>query len=197
MSYTCRNLNEIKKWLEDHLTDEKYIHSLGVMDTSKMLAMKFGLDIEKAQVAGLLHDCAKNLSISEMKGLIEKENLNILPRELAHAKVLHAPCGACLAQKMFGVCDSEILSAIRFHTIGKKDMTDFEKIIFIADKIELNTRKREIFDATFKCFEQKCGLDSAMCFLLGRTIKYLIDKKICLEPDTVEIYNHFVVATGE
>ncbi len=192
MNYTSKNFEEIKNWLKENLTEEKYLHSLGVMETAKILALKFDQDIEKAQVAGLLHDCAKNLSADEMKNLIKNENLNVYPRELAHIKVLHAPCGACIAHKEFGVCDDEILSAIRLHTIASKDMSEFDKIIFIADKIELKTRERELFDKTFSCFEKQNGLDRAMCFLLGRTIKYLIDKQIPIENDTIEIYNCFI-----
>lgn len=58
-------------------------------------------------------------------------------------KTLHAPVSAYIAEKEFHVTDKEILSAIRWHTLGKLDMTDFEKIIFLADKIEPNTRDKE------------------------------------------------------
>ena len=191
MNYTLKNIEEIESWLKDNLTEEKYLHSIGAMETSKLLAMKFNLDIEKAQLAGLLHDCAKNLCIDEMKKIAQSGKIEIYPRELSHVKVLHAPCGAVVAAEKFGVSDKEILSAIRFHTIGRKDMSDFEKIIFIADKIELKTRERSIFDETFNCLEQANGLNRAMCFLLGRTIKYLIDKNVQLEFDTIETYNCF------
>ena len=192
MSYTSKSIEEIESWLKNNLTEEKYLHSIGTMETSKVLAMKFNLDIEKAQIAGLLHDCAKNLCIDEMKELAKNSEIEIFPRELSHIKVLHAPCGAIIAKENFGVTDEEILSSIRFHTIGRKNMSDFEKIIFIADKIELKTRERAIFDAAFSCLEQEDGLDRAMCFLLGRTIKYLIDKNVEIEFDTIETYNCFI-----
>ena len=69
MSYTSKSIEEIEEWLKNNLTEEKYLHSIGVMDMAKMLALKFNLDIEKAKVAGLLHDCAKNLDTEEMKKL--------------------------------------------------------------------------------------------------------------------------------
>ena len=140
MDYT-----KTKKQLKENLSEERYIHTLGTADCAKELAQKFGFDEEKAYTAGLLHDCAKCFTNEKLLEIIKK-HLNVEECEMLNYKTLHAPVSAYIAQKEFGITDKEILSAIRWHTLGKLDMTDFEKIIFIADKIEPNTRDKEYSD---------------------------------------------------
>ena len=104
-------------------------------------------------------------------------------------KTLHAPVSAYIAEKEFGIADKEILSAIRWHTLGKLDMTDFEKIVFLADKIEPNTRDKEYSDKVRELLEEDNGLNKAILRCYKETIKSLVkrDLKICLV--TIEIYN--------
>lgn len=100
----------------------------------KELANKFNLNSEKAYMAGLLHDCAKCFSNEKLLDIIH-QHLNVEECEMLNYKTLHAPVSAYIAEKEFQIDDKEILSAIRWHTLGKLDMTDFEKIVFLADKI--------------------------------------------------------------
>ena len=90
--------------------------------------------------------------------------------------------------KEFGVEDEEILSAIRWHTLGKVDMTTFEKIIFLADKIEERTRPCEHCAPIIKALEEE-GLDSALLICYENTIKSLVDRKLRICVATVDIYN--------
>lgn len=183
MDYT-----EIKNWLRENLSEERYFHTLGCADCAKELAVKFGLDSEKAYLAGLLHDCAKCFSKEKLMDIINK-NLEVEEAEMLNYKTLHAPVSAYIAEKEFKVDDSEILSAIRWHTLGKLDMTDFEKIVFIADKIEPNTREKEYCDKIRKLLQEENGLNKALLKCYKETIKSLVkrDLKICLL--TIEIYN--------
>ena len=183
MDYT-----KIKKWLKENLNEERYIHTLGCADCAKELAEKFGLDSQKAYEAGLLHDCAKCFSNEKLLEII-KANLNIEEAEMQNYKTLHAPVSAYIAEKEFGVSDKEILSAIRWHTLGKLEMTDFEKVVFIADKIEPNTRDKEYSDKIRAFLNEDNGLNKALLKCYKETIKSLVkrDLKICLL--TIEIYN--------
>ena len=138
MVYTKINDKEIKEWLKNNLNEERYSHSLGTADCARELAGKFGLDKEKAYIAGLLHDCAKCFSTDKLLEII-KNNLQVEESEMLNYKTLHAPVSAYYAQKEFGVTDKEILSAIRWHTLGQIEMSEFEKIIFLADRIIHNT----------------------------------------------------------
>lgn len=183
MDYT-----KIKEWLKNNLNEERYFHTLGTADCASELAEKYGLNSEKAYLAGLLHDCAKCFSNEKLLKIIH-EHLDVEECEMLNYKTLHAPVSAYIAQKEFNVNDKEILSAIRWHTLGKLDMTDFEKIIFLADKIEPNTRDKEYCEKIRLLLEQENGLNKALLKCYKETIKSLVkrDLKICLT--TIEIYN--------
>lgn len=188
MNYTKVNEEEIKQWLKDNLNEERYIHSLGTAECARELAYKFDLDKDKAYTAGLLHDCAKCFSNEKLLEIIQT-NLNVEEAEMLNYKTLHAPVSAYYAKEKFGVDDKEILSAIRWHTLGQIDMSDFEKIIFLADKIEPNTRDKEYAAVIRSYLEEENGLNKALLKCYKETIKSLVkrDLKICLL--TIEIYN--------
>lgn len=182
------NYTEILKWLKENLNEKRYIHTLGTADCAKELAQKFGLDSEKAYLAGLLHDCAKCFSNEKLLDIIH-QHLEVEECEMLNYKTLHAPVSAYIAEKEFKITDKEILSAIRWHTLGRLDMTDFEKIVFIADKIEPNTRDKEYSDKIRVLLDEENGLNKALLKCYKETIKSLVkrDLKICLL--TIEIYN--------
>lgn len=182
------NYTEILKWLKENLNEKRYIHTLGTADCAKELAQKFGLDSEKAYLAGLLHDCAKCFSNEKLLDIIH-QHLDVEECEMLNYKTLHAPVSAYIAEKEFKITDKEILSAIRWHTLGRLDMTDFEKIVFIADKIEPNTRDKEYSDKIRVLLDEENGLNKALLKCYKETIKSLVkrDLKICLL--TIEIYN--------
>jgi predicted HD superfamily hydrolase involved in NAD metabolism len=183
MDYT-----EIKKWLKENLSEERYFHTLGTAACAQELAIKYALDGEKAYLAGLLHDCAKCFSNEKLLDIINK-NLDVEPAEMQNYKTLHAPVSAYIAQKEFNITDNEILSAIRWHTLGKLEMSDFEKIVFLADKIEPNTRDKEYCKKVRCLLKEDNGLNKAILKCYKETIKSLVkrDLKICLL--TIEIYN--------
>ena len=183
MDYT-----EIKKWLRENLNEERYLHTLGTADCARELAKKYNLDEEKAYLAGLLHDCAKCFSKEKLLDII-KQHLDVEESEMLNYKTLHAPVSAYIANTEFKITDKEILSAIRWHTLGKLGMTDFEKIVFLADKIEPNTRDKEYSKKIITILNEKNGLNKALLVCYKETLKSLVkrDLKICLL--TVEIYN--------
>lgn len=183
-----KNTDYINNWLKENLSDERYIHTLGTAECARELAQKFNLNPKKAYIAGLLHDCAKCFSNEKLLEIIN-EHLEVEESEMQNYKTLHAPVSAYIAEKEFEVDDKEILSAIRWHTLGKLDMTDFEKIVFIADKIEPNTRDKEYSDKIRTFLDEENGLNKALLKCYKETIKSLVKRnlKICLL--TIEIYN--------
>ena len=106
------------------------------MFTAASMAMVWGEDLEKARVAGLLHDCAKCIPNKKKITMCEKNKIEITEFERNNPFLIHAKLGAFLAKDKYKVEDPEILSAITWHTTGKEDMTLLEKIIYIADYIE-------------------------------------------------------------
>lgn len=141
--YLCRySWAELERILAERLHPGRFQHTLGVAETAAHLAKRFGVDPQRARLAGLLHDCAKSMAYGEM--LVRVRGMDgVDDEELGMEPVLHAPVGAVEAQKEFGVQDPEILSAIRCHTLGKPDMTPLETLIFVADFIEPG---RKFFD---------------------------------------------------
>lgn len=188
MDYIEISTQDLLDWLKKNLNKERYEHSLGTAECAKTLAEKYNLDTEKAYVAGLLHDCAKCFSNEKLLSIID-EHLDIEEIEKMNYKTLHAPVSAYIAQTEFGVKDEEILSSIRWHTIGKVDMSDFEKIIFLADKIETRTRE-EVYSAPIRVllFEEN-GLNKALLQCYKQTIKSLVDRNLTICPMTIDIYN--------
>lgn len=183
MDYT-----KILEWLKNNLNEKRYIHTLGTADCAKELAKQFKLNQDKAYLAGLLHDCAKCFPNEKLLDIIHK-HLDVEECEMLNYKTLHAPVSAYIAETEFKITDKEILSAIRWHTLGKLDMTDFEKIVFIADKIEPNTRDEEYSTKIRDLLNEENGLNKALLKCYKETIKSLVkrDLKICLL--TIKIYN--------
>ena len=183
MDYT-----KILEWLKNNLNEKRYIHTLGTADWAKELAKQFKLNQDKAYLAGLLHDCAKCFPNEKLLDIIHK-HLDVEECEMLNYKTLHAPVSAYIAETEFKITDKEILSAIRWHTLGKLDMTDFEKIVFIADKIEPNTRDEEYSAKIRDLLSEENGLNKALLKCYKETIKSLVkrDLKICLL--TIKIYN--------
>ncbi len=189
MSYTKIDMESLFSWLKDNLSEKRYIHSIGTAECARDLAIKFGLDSEKAYMAGLLHDCAKCFSNEKLLEIINN-NLNVQKIELMNYKTLHAPVSAYIAKNNFGVEDNEILSAIRWHTLGKIDMTDFEKIIFLADKIEPKTRDKDYLEEVRDYLKEENGLNKAMLKCYKETIKSLVKRDLKICPVTIDIYNN-------
>ncbi len=194
MNYTNKSFEEINVWLKSNLNEERYSHSLGTMQCAEELAEKFGLDVEKAKTAGLLHDCAKCFSNERLLEIIEEKIPSVEKCELVNYKTLHAPVSAYIAGEDFGVQDEEILSAIRWHTLGKVNMTDFEKVIFLADKIEPNTRPQEYRERILAELDKENGINKALLICFAETLKSLVRRKLGICHITIDVYNELLSA---
>jgi predicted HD superfamily hydrolase involved in NAD metabolism len=106
------------------------------METAGKLAALHGADVRAAEVAGLLHDNARDLSGGELLALCPRFGIAPCEAERLMPCLLHGPVGAGLAKERFGIADERVADAIRWHTTGKADMAPLAKIIFVADAIE-------------------------------------------------------------
>lgn len=132
MNTELRRYEQIIKPL---MSSKRFKHSCNVAEMCLTLAGKFGADEEKAYTAGILHDCQKEAEKTAMLFEAENSGFYIDPVERACPKLWHGIAGAYYVKNNFGIDDQEILNAIRFHTVGKADMTVVEKIVFLADMI--------------------------------------------------------------
>ncbi|MCI8318484.1 MAG: HD domain-containing protein [Lachnospiraceae bacterium] len=183
------NLVKMQKKLKKYIDEMRFHHTLGVMYTAASLAMCHGEDIERTQVAGLLHDCAKCIPNTKKLKLCAQKNIPVSEIEQKSPYLLHARIGAYIAREKYHVEDPEILSAIEFHTTGKAEMTLLEKIIFIADYIEPMRNKAanlpEIRSLAFR------DIDRAVYLTMRDTIMYLEKEKSCLDNQTIVAYNYY------
>lgn len=190
MKMVCTD--EITEWLRVNLTAEKYVHSLGTAEAAKAIAVRCGYDEERAYFAGLVHDCAKNLAFEKQLELVKRAPFKLIEGETDNAKILHAPAGAVLARENFGIEDEEILSAIRWHTLGHVGMTMLEKIIFLADKIEPETRGREDYEKRLKALDNPKMLEKEILDCYIYTIKSLVDRQLKICNQTIDVYNYLL-----
>ncbi len=125
-----------KEILKHRLSVKRYTHSVGVANTAARLAGMFNGDIERAYLAGLMHDYARELSEEELLELTAKHNLSTDGVELMQTALLHGPVGAWLLEQEGIITDQQVLDAIRWHTTGHPDMDQLARIIYISDYIE-------------------------------------------------------------
>lgn len=196
MDYIRISTQELVKWLKENLNEKRYNHSIGTAEYAQKLAKRFNQDEKKAYIAGLLHDCAKCFPDEKLIEMIKKNNLDVQDIEMMSTKTLHAPVSAYIAQHEFGVVDEEILSSIRWHTLGKINMSDFEKIIFIADKVEIKTRDKAYLELVRKYLEEDDGLNKALLKCYKETIKSLVERNLKICPMTIDIYNRLEDVTN-
>ncbi|MCR5202390.1 MAG: bis(5'-nucleosyl)-tetraphosphatase (symmetrical) YqeK [Lachnospiraceae bacterium] len=175
--------------MKKKLKKKRYIHSVGVMYTAMNLAMRYDYDIEKAGIAGILHDCAKEYDDDEMIKLCEKNKIEITETERKAPYLLHAKLGAYMAKHEYGIDDEEILSAITWHTTGKPEMTLLDKIIFVADYIEPSRKKTDYIDSIRKY--AFTDLDKAVYTELYGTLKYVQEKDAIVDENSVLAYEYY------
>ena len=188
-------IEEIKAELRKTLSEKRYVHSLGVADEAKKLAAKYGVDENRAYIAGLVHDCAKEVPPQDMEGILKRKyGVSVDSMSKLTPKILHGVLGACEAQSKFGIYDPEILDAVKYHTTGKGNMSMLAKIIYIADYIEPNRDfdgVRELRSLAYR------DIDEAIIKGIDDTIKDLIKRGLLLHPDTIHARNDLIIKRSQ
>ena len=183
------DLKLLQKQMKEALSEDRYEHTIGVMYTAESLAMRYGIDMTKAAVAGLLHDCAKCIPNAQKLKMCKKNDIEISEMEAKNPSLLHAKLGAFLAEDVYGVKDPEILSAINWHTTGKPDMSMLDIIIYMADYIEPNRDKAPNLKEIRKlCFE---NIEEALYQVLEGTLNYLSGRPDMIDPMTKISYDFY------
>ncbi len=142
------NTEDIQNYLQKHLSEFRYMHSLRVAEEAKRIAKLYQEDEEKAYLVGLAHDVAHEYNEKENLFWIQKYNLPHEFLDESYKNILHSDIGALVAKEIFSF-DTQMCQAIQYHTTGNENMTRFDKIIFIADK----TGRKNLDDAMKKVKE--------------------------------------------
>ncbi len=184
------DIGKIRKSLKKTMDSKRYEHTLGVEYTAAALAMCHGGSITEAQLAGLLHDCAKCITNEKKISLCEKYKIEISEVERRNPFLLHSKLGAFLAEKKYHVQNQDIINAIRNHTTGRPEMSLLEKIVFIADYIEPGRKQAPNLETIRKtAFED---IDSALVLILKDTLTYLKNGQGELDPMTEQTYQYYI-----
>lgn len=183
--------NKIKEKLVKKLSAKRFDHTIGVSYTAAAMAMRYGINVDKAALAGLLHDCAKYMTDEELIEKCKKYDISCSDTELRNGYLLHAKLGAYFAKEKYGISDDEICSAVRYHTTGKPAMSILDAIVFTADYIEPG---RKVLP-NFKLIRSMAfvDLDEAVYLILDNTLSYLNNEKKA-EQNNKEIDEHSVEA---
>ncbi|MDD4689174.1 MAG: bis(5'-nucleosyl)-tetraphosphatase (symmetrical) YqeK [Eubacteriales bacterium] len=179
--------DKIIEFLKENLIESRFTHTMGVCGESMRLAEHYGVDINRAELAALMHDCLKNKTDQELISIAQELGVKLDEIQLSNGKLLHAPVGAAFAKEYFNIEDSEIIDAVVYHTTGKADMTLLEKIIYLADYIEPN---RQEFDGLSTLRDLAyTDIDKAVLSALETSAEYVESKGSILHPDTIAALN--------
>lgn len=184
-----KNLNNLKRELKSNLDKDRYEHTLGVAYTSICLAMKYEVDLQKAEIAGLLHDCAKCIPDDKKLKKCVEHNISVTEIEREQPHLLHSKLGAFIAMNKYNIHDKDIINAILKHTTGSVDMTILEKIVFVADYIEPGRNKAKNLTNIRKiAFED---IDMAVYIIMKDTIEYLQTKNNKIDKTTLKAFSFY------
>lgn len=190
-------ISELRKKLKTVLPKRRYLHCVGTEEKARELANQFGVDSRKAAIAGLLHDCARYMTKEETFFFIEEHQIPVSVGSKDSLSILHAYAGEYLAKKEYGIKDYEILSAIKNHTTGRKGMSDLDKIVYLADKIEERTRDPLYIKDVKETLEQTNDLDEAVLVSYAKTIAEIVKKHGYIHPETINNWNYMVKNMGK
>ena len=170
------------QFVKKYLPEKRLRHTANVINCALNKAKELNLDAEKVRISATLHDCAKYIDHTKVKGFV-------LPKDVP-VPVVHSFLGAFIAEKYLGVDDQEILDAIRFHTSGKANMTLLGKLIFVADMVE-EGRDYEGVEYLRELYEQE---DFEKCFVecLKEEFLHLLNKKQRIYVETINAFEYYV-----
>ncbi|MGF6907463.1 bis(5'-nucleosyl)-tetraphosphatase (symmetrical) YqeK [Fusobacterium sp. PH5-44] len=179
------NYLELKKEICSQMSEKRFNHTLGVIEQSVELGQKYNENIEKLKIAALLHDIAKEKSVEYLKEKSEEYYFDELSNDdIIEGVILHSYVGAIIAREKYGIEDSEILDAIKYHTTGKRDLSLFGRIIYISDAIEKNRNYNGVEKIREKVNE---NINIGIIFEIDHKISYLNRKKAYINKNTIQM----------
>lgn len=178
---------EIESWLKQSVSEHRFNHIVNVSKTARRYAKKLGLDHYKAELAGLLHDCAKELPNEKLLEIARANDLPLDEMDLENPHILHARISAIVAAEKFGIDDPDVLGGIRCHTLAEPDMTDEMMVIYLADATETDRDRR--FAAPIRKILKNEGLTSAVLETMNKKLSNLIQKGSKIHPLTIRARN--------
>ncbi len=172
--------------IKKRMGDKRFLHSVNVAKSAVMLAEKYGADPQKAELAGILHDCCKEIDKGEMLQIITDGGIILDATTKSSSKLWHSVAGACYVKNVLNIQDEDIFNSIMYHTTGRAGMSILEKVIFTADFISDERNYNGVDIMRSKAF---ADIDDAMLYGLQFTISDLASRKLPIHHNAIMCYN--------
>lgn len=183
------NIDQYLPYLES-LSEYRRVHSLNVAEEAVRYAEKYGGDVEKARLAGLLHDVTKETDHEKQLQIIANGGIILTELEKRSPKLWHAISGACYVRDVIGIDDEDIFNAIRYHTTGRAGMSQLEKLIFLAD---FTSAERDYPDIDVIRAHAENSLEEGMLYGIKFTLGRLSAREALISPDALSAYNDILL----
>ncbi|MBI5416652.1 bis(5'-nucleosyl)-tetraphosphatase (symmetrical) YqeK [Candidatus Poribacteria bacterium] len=177
---------EIQRWLKEKMDENLYNHSLAVAELAVEIAKRYGADAEKAELAGLIHDCAKTYTPKDQLDFTKAFNITLDDVEKNNPSLLHALVSAEIFEKKFGTVHSSVKRAVKLHTTGDANMEILEKIIYVADSLEPNRHYPGLVQIREKV---RRDLDYTLYLVIQRKLQHTMEKRAQIHPKTITAWN--------
>lgn len=185
--YTAEELTDI---LDIRLSKKRYQHSLNVAEEARRLAEFYSYaDPEKAYAAGLIHDICKEIPKEEQLAMVKGSAMDVTGVELVTPPLYHAIAGAWYAEQALNVRDTDVLNAVRYHTVGRAKMSRLEEIIYLADLISADRSYKDVGKMRRFAYQ---SIEKAMLEALKFSVTDVVGKGSMLPRHTIEAYNHYI-----
>lgn len=188
------SIEEYRSLIRTRMGEKRYIHSLNVAKAAVKLAQRYNADVNKAETAGILHDCCKEIPKEEMLQIINSGGIILDTVEKNSSKLWHSIAGSVYVRDTLNINDEDIINSIKYHTTGRAGMSLLEKIIFVADFIsdERNYNGVDIMrEKAFNC------LEDSMLFGLKFTITDLANRNLTIHSNAINCYNDIIYTLQE
>lgn len=181
---------EYKEIIKDRMGKKRYIHSLNVSKAAEHLAKKYGADVKKAKIAGILHDITKETPYDQQLQIIKSNGIMLNSVQEFSPKTWHAISGCVYVEKNLGITDKDILNAIRYHTSGRANMSLIEKVIFVADFVG---DERDYNGVEIMRTKAERSLEEAMLYGISFSIQDLTSRQCAIDDNTLALYNELII----
>lgn len=184
---------QITNYVKEKISEKRFAHTVGVRNTAVKLSEIYGADREKAMLAGLIHDCAKNMEDEEILSIVRQDGYEPDWIEQGSPQLLHGRAASVIAERQMEIADEDVLNAIIYHTTGRSDMTLLEKIVYVADYIEPTRNYMGVDELRKVAF---VNIDAAVLMAIDNTIRFVLDRKQLLHNNTIDARNYMLMQLG-
>lgn len=184
------NIDKYKDIIRPLMGDKRYNHSVNVSKEAVRLAKKYGADVEKAAIAGILHDVTKEFDEQKQLQIFDSGDIILTDVEKSTSKLWHAISGSVYVQTELGITDCDIINAIRYHTTGRANMSLLEKVIFLAD---FTSEERDYPDVEVIREKADKSLEEGMLYGIQFTLSVLLARQGCISEDALGAYNEIIL----